>query len=309
MGISEGKILLYTVCAGIDPARCLPVCLDVGTNNRALLDDPEYKGLRRERLTGAAYDALVDEFMAEMRSWQPRCLVQFEDFGNQNAFRVLEKYRRAQPCFNDDIQGTACVALAGLLSGLRATGSDSTEQTRPLHGRGEAGVGIGELVAMALEKRGMSREEAMRRCYFMDSKGLVCASRENLQPHKIAFAHDVPFQPDCSTRWRRSTDGACGVSTIAGAFDETVVRAMAAINDRPVIMPLSNPTTRRSARSSRRCDGRTAASSSPAGVVPAFDRFRFRATGRYDTPPGAGEQRVRLPRPRTRRRVGRAWGR
>ena len=245
MGISEGKILLYTVCAGIDPARCLPVCLDVGTNNRALLDDPEYKGLRRERLTGAAYDALVDEFMAEMRSWQPRCLVQFEDFGNQNAFRVLEKYRRVQPCFNDDIQGTACVALAGLLSGLRATGTDLTEQRVLFYGAGEAGVGIGELIAMALEKRGMSREEAMRRCYFMDSKGLVCASRENLQPHKIAFAHDVPFQPDLRSAIDAVRPTALiGVSTVAGAFDEDVVRAMAAINDRPVIMPLSNPTSK-----------------------------------------------------------------
>jgi malate dehydrogenase (oxaloacetate-decarboxylating)(NADP+) len=155
MGIAEGKILLYTVCAGVAPTQCLPVCLDVGTNNKELLDDPGYKGLRRERLRGAAYDALVDEFMAEMRSWQPRCLVQFEDFGNTNAFRILEKYRRVQPCFNDDIQGTACVALAGLLSGLRATGQDLTEQRVLFLGAGEAGVGIGELIAMALEKKGL----------------------------------------------------------------------------------------------------------------------------------------------------------
>ena len=119
MGIAEGKILLYSVCAGIRPNQCLPVCIDVGTDNKSLLEDPMYKGLSRERLRGNAYDAVVEEFMAEMRSWQPRCLVQFEDFGNTNAFRILERDRHRQPCFNDDIQGTACIALAGVLSGLR----------------------------------------------------------------------------------------------------------------------------------------------------------------------------------------------
>ena len=204
MGIAEGKILLYTVCAGVEPAACLPVCLDVGTDNQALLDDPKYRGLRRKRLRGAAYDDLVEEFMSEMRSWQPRCLVQFEDFGNANAFRVLEKYRRVQPCFNDDIQGTACVALAALLSGLRATGGQLTDQTVLFYGAGEAGVGIGELIAMAMEKAGLSKRDAMRRCLFMDSKGLVCKARLEgyggekfaLQPHKIPFAHDVAYQPN-----------------------------------------------------------------------------------------------------------------
>ncbi|EEH53350.1 NADP-me, partial [Micromonas pusilla CCMP1545] len=251
MGIAEGKILLYTVCAGVEPAACLPVCLDVGTDNQALLDDPKYRGLRRKRLRGAAYDDLVEEFMAEMRSWQPRCLVQFEDFGNANAFRVLEKYRRVQPCFNDDIQGTACVALAALLSGLRATGGQLTDQTVLFYGAGEAGVGIGELIAMAMEKAGLSKRDAMRRCLFMDSKGLVCKARLEgyggekfaLQPHKIPFAHDVAYQPNllAAVDALRPT-ALIGVSTIAGAFDEAVVKRMAALNPRPVIMPLSNPT-------------------------------------------------------------------
>mmetsp|Transcript_6484 Transcript_6484/g.9940 ORF Transcript_6484/g.9940 Transcript_6484/m.9940 type:complete len:510 (-) Transcript_6484:359-1888(-) len=245
MGIAEGKILLYTVCAGVAPTQCLPVCLDVGTNNKELLDDPGYKGLRRERLRGAAYDALVDEFMAEMRSWQPRCLVQFEDFGNTNAFRILEKYRRVQPCFNDDIQGTACVALAGLLSGLRATGQDLTEQRVLFLGAGEAGVGIGELIAMALEKKGLSHADAMQRCYFMDSKGLVCKSRQDLQPHKVAFAHDVPFQADLVSAIRAIRPTILvGVSTLASAFTEEVVKLMAELNPRPIIMPLSNPTSK-----------------------------------------------------------------
>ena len=253
MGIAEGKILLYSVCAGIRPNQCLPVCIDVGTDNKSLLEDPTYKGLRRERLRGSEYDEVVEEFMAEMRSWQPRCLVQFEDFGNTNAFRILERYRRQQPCFNDDIQGTACIALAGVLSGLRATGSDLSDQRILFYGAGEAGVGIGELIAMALEKRGMSHRDAMNRCYFMDSKGLVCKQRLDapqtpkhaLQPHKIAFAHDVPYQPDLSAAIDAIKPTVLiGVSTIHGAFDETIVRKMAALNERPIIMPLSNPTSK-----------------------------------------------------------------
>jgi malate dehydrogenase (oxaloacetate-decarboxylating)(NADP+) len=246
MGISEGKILLYTVCAGVRPSACLPVCLDVGTNNQRLLDDPNYKGLRRTRLKGEAYDALVDEFMREMRAWQPRCLVQFEDFGNANAFRILEKYRTTGPCFNDDIQGTAAITLAALLSSLRATKGKLEDQKVLFYGAGEAGVGIGELIAMAMEKTGMSHKEAMERCYFMDSKGLVCKSRlDGLQPHKVAFAHDVEYQPDLLSAISAVKPTALiGVSTIGGAFTEDVVKAMCALNERPIIFPLSNPTSK-----------------------------------------------------------------
>lgn len=246
MGISEGKILLYTVCAGVPPQQCLPVCLDVGTNNKELIADPDYKGLRRERLRGEKYDALVAEFMAEMRSWQPDCMVQFEDFGNTNAFRILEKYRHNQPCFNDDIQGTACITLAALLSALRVTGKALTDQRILFLGAGEAGVGIGELVVMALEKAGVPHEQAMRQCHFMDSKGLVCKSRlAELQPHKVPFAHDVPHQKDLISAIRELRPTALiGVSTIAGAFDEQVLRAMAEINERPIVFPLSNPTSK-----------------------------------------------------------------
>jgi malate dehydrogenase (oxaloacetate-decarboxylating)(NADP+) len=251
MAIAEGKILLYTVCAGVDPKQCLPVCLDVGTDNERLLGDPKYKGLRRRRLRGSEYDSLVEEFMAEMRSWQPRCLVQFEDFGNQNAFRLLEQFRRKQPCFNDDIQGTACVALAGLLSASRLPDvPELKDQTFLFYGAGEAGVGIGELVAMCLEKRfGLTHEEAMRRCFFMDSKGLVTAARYKRgdfekQRHKIPFAHDG-FAPQTTLIEAIETlkpTALIGVSTIAGAFDEAVLKAMADLNTRPIVMPLSNPT-------------------------------------------------------------------
>ena len=246
MGISEGKILLYTVCAGVHPSTCLPVCLDVGTNNKKLLEDPNYKGLRRERLKGEAYDALVDEFMREMRAWQPNCLVQFEDFGNSNAFRILEKYRTTGPCFNDDIQGTAAITLAALLSALRATKGELEDQKILFYGAGEAGVGIGELIAMAMEKTGMSHKDARERCYFMDSKGLVCKSRlDRLQHHKIPFAHDVEYQPDLASAITAIKPTALiGVSTIGGAFTEDIVKSMCALNERPIIFPLSNPTSK-----------------------------------------------------------------
>lgn len=200
MGISEGKILLYTVMAGVPPQQCLPVCLDVGTNNSARLADPLYKGLRHERVRGEEYDALVEEFMVAVRQWQPHCLVQFEDFGNHNAFRLLHSYRTQQPCFNDDIQGTACIVLAGLLSALRVTGGKLQEQRVLFMGAGEAGTGIGELIAQAVQEASggtTSIEQARLMCSYVDSKGLVCKSRTaQLQAHKLPFAHDIPFQPD-----------------------------------------------------------------------------------------------------------------
>lgn len=216
MGISEGKILLYTVIAGVNPAVCLPVCLDVGTNNEELLNDPTYKGLRQPRLRGPEYDELVDEFMTALREWQPHLLLQFEDFGNTNAFRLLDKYVDLQCCFNDDIQGTACISLAGLLSALRITGKPLEEQRIVFYGAGEAGTGIGQLIARAIVhesatggqftgsgnysngtlKDPLTLEEALGKLFYIDSKGLVCKSRKDLQHHKLPFAHDVPFQPD-----------------------------------------------------------------------------------------------------------------
>eukprot|EP00270_Netrium_digitus_P013738 TRINITY_DN459_c0_g3_i2.p1 TRINITY_DN459_c0_g3~~TRINITY_DN459_c0_g3_i2.p1 ORF type:complete len:1056 (-),score=308.06 TRINITY_DN459_c0_g3_i2:222-3335(-) len=247
MGISEGKIMLYTVIGGVDPCLCLPVCIDVGTNNQALLADPMYKGLKQPRLRGEAYDALVDEFMSTLREWQPHMLLQFEDFGNVNAFRLLEKYRRLQCCFNDDIQGTACIVLAGLLSALRVTGQQLKEQIILFFGAGEAGVGIGKLICRSIFQRGgaTSMEEAHKKCFYIDSKGLVCESRTNLQHHKLPFAHDVPFQPDLLSAIKALRPTVLiGVSTQAGAFSPQVLDAMAEINERPVVFPLSNPTSK-----------------------------------------------------------------
>lgn len=246
MGISEGKSLLYTAAAGVPPHQILPVCLDVGTNNKSLLEDPEYKGLRQPRVTGKAFEELVEEFIAALRAWQPHVLLQFEDFANHTAFTLLERYRGQLCCFNDDIQGTACITLAGLLSALRVSGKPLSEQRVLFYGAGEAGTGIGELIAIALEHRfEMTREEGRRRCFFMDSKGLVCAARKDLQHHKRPFAHDVP---PCRTLLEaieqlRPT-ALIGVSTIAGAFTPEVIKRMAELNEHPVIMPLSNPTSK-----------------------------------------------------------------
>ncbi|PSC71198.1 NADP malic enzyme [Micractinium conductrix] len=246
MGISEGKSLLYTAAAGVPPHQILPVTLDVGTSNHSLLDDPSYVGLRQRRITGAAYAAIVEEFIAALRTWRPHVLLQFEDFANHTAFDLLERYRSQLCCFNDDIQGTACICLAGVLSALRASGGSLADQRILFYGAGEAGTGIGELIAICLERRhGMTRQQGRQHCLFMDSKGLVCAARTDLQHHKKPFAHDVP---PCRTlleavRTIKPTV-LIGVSTVAGAFSEKVLQAMAAQNDRPIIMPLSNPTSK-----------------------------------------------------------------
>ncbi|KAF6257196.1 cytosolic NADP malic enzyme [Scenedesmus sp. NREL 46B-D3] len=246
MGISEGKALLYTVAGGVPPASVLPVCLDVGTNNKALLEDPTYTGLRQRRLTGAAYDAAVDEFMSAVRAWRPHVMVQFEDFGNTNAFRVLNSWRDRCCCFNDDMQGTAAVTLAGLLAGLRATGGSLEQQTFLFLGAGEAGTAIGDLIAQQLVRRhGLSLQEARGRCHFIDSRGLVCAARlEELQHHKLPFAHDRPFLPDLESAVQQLRPSVLiGVAAQPGAFTPSILRLMARHHQHLFVFPLSNPTS------------------------------------------------------------------
>ena len=243
MGIPVGKLSLYTACAGIAPERCLPVTLDVGTNNASLLADPLYIGLKRERLRGEAYDALVEEFVVAVQEAFPGALLQFEDFGNRNAFRLLERYRDRICCFNDDIQGTAAVALAGLLSALRASGGRLAEQKVLFLGAGEAAVGIADLLSRALQDEGMAAGEARGRCWLFDSHGLVVASRAELAAHKRAYAHS---HAPCATfveavRALRPT-AIVGVSAVGGAFDAAVLCAMAEVNERPIVFALSNPT-------------------------------------------------------------------
>ncbi len=243
MGIPVGKLALYTACAGVHPAVTLPVTLDVGTENASLLDAPLYPGLHRKRLRGAPYDALVEEFVDAANQLWPGVLIQFEDFGNQNAFRLLAKYRDRVCAFNDDIQGTAAVTLAGLFSALRVTGGDLRRQRFLFLGAGEAGVGIADLIVSALVDAGMARDDARRACWLVDSKGLVVRSRSDLAEHKRAYAHDAPGAATLLDAIRVLEPTALiGVSGQPATFTREILEAMASINQRPIVFALSNPT-------------------------------------------------------------------
>mmetsp|Transcript_25598 Transcript_25598/g.80137 ORF Transcript_25598/g.80137 Transcript_25598/m.80137 type:complete len:678 (-) Transcript_25598:103-2136(-) len=253
MGIPIGKLALYTACAGIHPRSCLPVHIDVGTNNEEFLADPGYVGLRHHRDRSAAYDELVDEFITAARDkYGDQVLLQFEDFGNQNAFRFLHKYQDQCTCFNDDIQGTASVVLGGLLASERLTGVELKDQTFLFYGAGEAGVGIANLIASAISKEtGESIEEARKRIYLMDSAGLITDKRaktEDLAEHKLPYAHadphpDVHCKPTLADVVRDVEPTVLlGVSAQAGAFTKEVIRKMK--GEHPLILALSNPTSK-----------------------------------------------------------------
>jgi malate dehydrogenase (oxaloacetate-decarboxylating)(NADP+) len=245
MGIPIGKLALYTACAGVHPAQCLPVVLDVGTDNEALRAEPLYVGLKRARLRGPDYDALLDEFIAATQDVFPGVVVQFEDFANQNAFRLLAKYRDRICTFNDDIQGTAAVALSGLLSALRVTGGGIADQKVLFLGAGEAATGISDLIVAAMTAQGLPAAEARRRCWLLDSHGLVVRSRSDLAEHKRAYAHEHPPVGSLlgAIEALRPT-ALVGVAAVGGTFTEPVLRAMAAINPRPIVFALSNPTSK-----------------------------------------------------------------
>jgi malate dehydrogenase (oxaloacetate-decarboxylating)(NADP+) len=246
MGIPVGKLSLYTACAGIDPAGSLPVTLDVGTDNAELLADPLYAGIPERRLRGDAYDALIEEFMQAVETLYPGALVQFEDFGNQNAFRILATYRDRACCFNDDIQGTAAVTLAGLYSAMRLVpGGRLADQRLLFLGAGEAGTGIADLVVSAMEAEGLSASEARARCWFVDSKGLVTSGRNDLAAHKRPYAHDhEPVSELVAAVQALRPTALIGASGQPQTFTPPVLEAMATLNERPVIFALSNPTTK-----------------------------------------------------------------
>ncbi|MCG8416896.1 MAG: NAD-dependent malic enzyme [Proteobacteria bacterium] len=245
MGIPIGKLSLYTACAGIDPSLCLPVMLDVGTNNQDLRSDPLYLGLDQVRIRGRAYEELVDEFVMAVQEVFPGALIQFEDFITHNAYSILHRYRDRVLCFNDDIQGTAAVALAGLQAALRITRKSLPEQTILFLGAGAAATGIADLMVAAMVAEGLSRDQARRRIWLVDSKGLVVSSRrDTLSEHKKPYAHDhapMDFLPAVTDLEPTALVGATGRP---GTFTREIVELMAELNPRPIVFALSNPTSK-----------------------------------------------------------------
>jgi malate dehydrogenase (oxaloacetate-decarboxylating)(NADP+) len=245
MGIPIGKLALYTACAGVPPQYCLPVTLDVGTNNQDLLDDPLYLGLRQNRVRGEDYNAFIDEFVDAVRVLYPKCCIQWEDFANFDAVPILERFRDKICTYNDDIQGTAAVALAGMLGALRISGQKLTEQRFLFLGGGSAATGIAELISQAMALEGIDIAAARSRNALFDIKGLMVRSRTDLAEFQKPFAQDhAPISVFADAVKALRPTGIIGVSTVPKLFNQQVIEAMAEINQRPIIFPYSNPTSR-----------------------------------------------------------------
>jgi malate dehydrogenase (oxaloacetate-decarboxylating)(NADP+) len=245
MGIPIGKLALYVACGGVHPARCLPITLDVGTDTESIRNDPCYLGLRQPRIAGAAYDELIEELVGAAQEVFPGVLFQFEDFATPNAFRLLARYRHRLCAFNDDIQGTGAMALAGLYAAQRLTRRRLTEERVLFFGAGSANIGIAQLLVAALVNAGLWQEQARRHCWFMDSKGLIVQDRADLAEHKRPFAHDhAPLSNLLAAVEAIRPTALIGASGMPGAFEEPVLAAMARINERPVIFAFSNPTSK-----------------------------------------------------------------
>ncbi|HOA72780.1 MAG TPA: NAD-dependent malic enzyme [Phycisphaerae bacterium] len=259
MGIPIGKLSLYTACGGINPARTLPICLDVGTDNPKAMANPLYVGWRHSRVRGEEYYDFIEAFVRAVQRTMPDAILQWEDFATVQARTILDRYRDQLCTFNDDIQGTAAVTLAAILCALQRTGGRLAEQRIVLVGAGSAGLGIAEEVVKALAEEGVPAAQAKRACWICDSCGLIYAGRDRVDAAKAAWARPA----DEVASWQRS-QGDCielaevvrqvaptvlvGISGRSGMFDERVVREMAARVERPVILPLSNPTSLSEAR-------------------------------------------------------------
>ncbi|HZM36514.1 MAG TPA: oxaloacetate-decarboxylating malate dehydrogenase, partial [Burkholderiales bacterium] len=245
MGIPVGKLALYTACGGVPPQACVPIMLDVGTDNAAVREEPGYVGERTPRLVGEAWDLLIEEFVAAVQSVFPHAILQFEDFNNACAFALLERYRDCLCCFNDDIQGTGAMGLAGLVAAARATGRRLSAQRVLFVGAGEANLGIGATVIAAMREEGLSDAEAKVRCLFMDSRGAVVAARTDLESHKRPFAQQRPLLRDLAAAIDAFQPTALlGACAQPGLFEERTLRAMARLNERPIVFALSNPTSK-----------------------------------------------------------------
>ncbi len=255
MGIPVGKLSLYTLCAGIHPQTTLPILLDVGTDNPALLNDPLYLGWRHERVRGEQYDAFIESFICSVERKFPDVLLQWEDFSKNNASRLLERYRDRLCTFNDDIQGTGAVTLAGLLAAIKVTRSQLSEQRVAILGAGSSAIGISDQIVAGMMREGLSETEARLRIWLVDSRGLVHSARSNLEPTKQRYAQPV----EMLNEWKLEEPGQftlkdvvanvgpailIGSSAQPGAFSEEIINTMAQRTERPVIFPLSNPTSK-----------------------------------------------------------------
>ena len=277
MGIPIGKLSLYTACAGVPPELTLPITLDVGTNNEELMADPLYLGLRQPRVTGQAYDDFIAAFVAAVATVFPRACIQFEDFAFGHAAPILARYRDQVCCFNDDIQGTASVALGGLIAALKIVGGSLGDQRFLFLGAGTAGAGIAGLLVQAMEMDGMRENDARERCWLFDVKGLIQSKRDGLAEFQQPFAHaHDPISTFTDAIEALQPTAIIGVSTAAKAFNQPVIEAMARINKRPIIFPYSNPTSRSECTAEEAykwSEGRAVfASGSPFGPVHLGDK-------------------------------------
>lgn len=283
MGIPIGKLALYCACAGVKPEQCLPITLDVGTDSDHIRDDPLYMGRREKRARGESYYTFIDEFIQAVKKRYPKALLQFEDFATTNAVTLLEQYRDELLCFNDDIQGTAAVALAGLVAATRINGKKLSDMHYLFMGAGSAATGIGHLLAIALEQEGLTKREAYARSAFIDSKGLVTKSRDDVTYHASPFAVDMEPMDLEQAIDALKPEVLIGATGRPGMFTRPVIEKMAAINQHPIIFALSNPTANAECTAEdayRYSDGRAIfASGSPFDVVHIHGEIRVPGQG------------------------------